>query len=186
MVNPISQHELDAPPWLRVESTLMDAARTIRAAYDGALSQLELNLTTASTLAYVVENGPLTQTALAERLGIGRAAAGTNVDKLEERGLLRREADKEDRRVWLVHPTADGAALAERINDVDRAVRQQLRKGIDRQERQQLASLLIRLQKNLADGVVCPTDPPEEQRTQEQQTQEHKNRNNSLNEGNSK
>ena len=53
--------------------------------------------------------------------------------------------------------------------------------GIDRQERQQLASLLIRLQKNLADGVVCPTEPLQEQPTQEQQ-----NRNNSLNEGNSK
>ena len=153
MADTVSQHELDAPPWLRVESTLMDTARTIRAAYDRSLTPLELNLTSASMLAFVQENGPITQTALAERLGVGRAAAGTHVDRLEERGLLQREADHHDRRVWLVSVTADGEALAEEVAKVDAGLRQQLRKGIDRSDRQQLARLLVRLQANLASAT---------------------------------
>ena len=33
-------HELDAPPWLRVETTLMGAAQAIRNAYDVRLAPL--------------------------------------------------------------------------------------------------------------------------------------------------
>ena len=46
-------HELDAPPWLRVESTLMATARAIHDAYDHRLAPLDLSLNTASLLAYV-------------------------------------------------------------------------------------------------------------------------------------
>ena len=59
-----SEHELDAPPWLRVESTLMATARAIRVAYDQRLAVYELNLSQASVLAYLNESGPLTQTQL--------------------------------------------------------------------------------------------------------------------------
>ncbi|MFV0259791.1 MAG: MarR family winged helix-turn-helix transcriptional regulator [Acidimicrobiales bacterium] len=144
----VPEHELDAPPWLRVESTLMATARRIREAYDAALNTLELNLTTASLLAYVAEQGPITQTALAERIGVGRAAAGSAIDRLEARGLLTRSADENDRRVWLVGVTVDGRETADRITDIDRRIRERLRHDVTRQERQHLASLLVRLQRN--------------------------------------
>lgn len=132
----------------------MATARLIRDAYDTVLAPLDLNLTSASLLAYVAENGAITQTALAERLGIGRAAAGAQVDRLEERGLVSRDADAEDRRVWLVTTTPAGAGLTDQIAEIDAELREQLRSGIDRQERQVLASLLVRLQNNLIDKQV--------------------------------
>ncbi len=52
------QHELDAPPWRRFESTLMATSRQIRRAYDGRLEKVDLNLSEACLLAYVVEHGP--------------------------------------------------------------------------------------------------------------------------------
>ena len=64
-------HELDAPPWQRVESTLMATARLIREAYDARFATLDLNLTQASILVYVAEFGPITQTKIADHLGIG-------------------------------------------------------------------------------------------------------------------
>lgn len=151
-------HELDTSPWMRVESTLMSTARLIREAYDEALVPLELNLTSGSLLAYVAEHGALTQTHLAERLGIGRAAAGTVVDRLEGRGLVCRTADRADRRVWLVEVTDTGRELAGQVAEVDERLRRRLRLGIDRHERQMLASLLVRVQKNLT--RPNPEQPP--------------------------
>ncbi len=147
---PTSGHELDASPWMRVESTLMATARLIRDAYDNALDGLDVNLTEASLLAYVVESGPLKQTSLADHLAIGRAATGNVIDRLEQRGLVERRSDESDRRVWLVAPTELGKDLAAQITTIDVELRQRLRLGIDRHERQMLASLLVRLQRNLA------------------------------------
>jgi MarR family transcriptional regulator, transcriptional regulator for hemolysin len=100
-------------------------------------------------LAYVVEQGATTQTVLAERLGVGRAAAGSAVDRLEQRGLVERRSDRDDRRVWLIAPTDEGKELAAKVADIDISIRRALRLGIDRHERQMLASLLVRLQRNL-------------------------------------
>ena len=48
-----TNHELDAPPWLRVESTLMSTARAIREAFDAHFAPLGLNLTQALSLIHI-------------------------------------------------------------------------------------------------------------------------------------
>jgi DNA-binding MarR family transcriptional regulator len=141
-------HELDAPPWQRVDSTIMQTARAIRRAYETRLAPLDLNLSQASILGFLA-NGPTSQTQVASSLGIGRAAAGSIVDTLEKRGLVERQPDPNDRRVWLVAVTKAGAALAKPVQEIDRVLRTELRAGISRNERQQLAELLVRLQSNL-------------------------------------
>lgn len=145
-----SGHELDAPPWLRVESTIMATARAIRQCYDQRFADLGLNLSEASLLAFVEESGPLSQTRLAQRLGLGRAATGSVIDSLEKRGLVERQPDPDDRRVWLVTVTRAGKDLVEQVNASDQVLRSELRAGISRADRQQLAALLVRLQENLA------------------------------------
>ncbi len=145
-----NNHELDAPPWLRVESTIMATARAIRQAYDLRFAGLDLNLSEASLLAFVEEFGPLTQTRLAERLGLGRAATGSLVDGLEERGLVERQPDPDDRRVWLVTITPAGKDLVREVNAIDEVLRAELRQGISREDRHQLAQTLVRLGHNLA------------------------------------
>lgn len=147
---PESRHELDAPPWQRVESTLMATSRAIREAYDARFAELGLNLTQASLLVFLHESGPLRQTQIARRLGQGRAAAGATIDLLERRGLVERHADPDDRRAWLVSVTTAGKELVGPINEIDRVLRAELRLDISRSERQQLAKLLLRLQSNLA------------------------------------
>jgi MarR family transcriptional regulator for hemolysin len=133
-----------------VESTLMATARAIRRAYEIRLTDLDLNLTQASLLAFLFESGPTTQSRLASRLGMGRAAAGLVVTALEERGLIERSADPNDRRAWRIALRAEGTQLIDPIVKVDRSLRSELRTGIARPERQRLAGLLLRLQENLA------------------------------------
>lgn len=157
----LTTHELDSPPWLRVESTLMATARLVRTAFDVRLAPLELNLTQASLIGYVAEFGATTQTDLADHLGIGRAQIGSVVDRLQTRGLVERRPRPDDRRVWLVDITADGREMAERIAEVDAVLRAELRRGIGREERQALAWVMTRLQHNLAAAITTTRiDPP--------------------------
>ena len=127
----------------------MAAARALRSAYDCHLAPFDLNLNTAGTLGYVNQHGPLTQTAIADGLGHGRAATGTYIDRLEERGLVERTADSDDRRVWLVATTEAGRRLMVDVAEIDKRLRTRLREGIDRSERQVLADILLRLKNNL-------------------------------------
>ncbi|MEM7285349.1 MAG: MarR family transcriptional regulator [Actinomycetota bacterium] len=149
-----TEHELDAPPWLRVESTIMATARAVRQAYDLRFAELGLNLSEASLLAYVEEAGALTQTRLAERRGLGRAAMGSVIDSLEKRGLVERNPDPDDRRVWLVDLTAAGKEMVEQVTERDVVLRKELRAGISREDRSKLAEVLVALGNNLA-GILA-------------------------------
>ncbi|MCH7866578.1 MAG: MarR family transcriptional regulator [Myxococcales bacterium] len=144
-----SSHELDAPPWLRVEATLMSLSRDIRRAYDLRLQELGLNLSEASTLAYTQESGPLMQADLARHLGIGRAAMGSLVDSLEQLELVERRPKPGDRRVWLVAVTPSGGEVVRQVLKIDEKLRAELRAGISRKERRELAQLLNRLRENM-------------------------------------
>jgi MarR family transcriptional regulator for hemolysin len=151
----LTTHELDSPPWLRVESTLMATARLVRTAFDARLTPLDLNLTQASLLGYIAEFGATTQTQLADRLAIGRAAIGSVIDQLESRGLVDRTPNPADRRVWLVAITPAGVDLAAQIGEVDAMLRAELRRGIGREERQALAWVMTRLQQNLQQAIAA-------------------------------
>ena len=154
-----SKHELDAPPWLRVESTLMSAARGIRRAYDRRLEELELNLSEAILLAFLQESvtEPLTQVDLARHLGVGRAATGSLIDSLERQGLIERRPNSNDRRVWLIGITTAGREIAKQIAKIDEQLRAELRDGISRKERRELNRLLNRLRENVSRVIEAPS-----------------------------
>lgn len=142
--------EPDIGPPPRMESLLMATSRTMRRAYDNHLAGVGLKLSEAYLLGHVHTHGPMTQTQLAEWLGIGRAATGAIIDALESKGLVERSASAADRRVWLVASTPRAVPLVEEIIAVDTALRQQLWTGVSPAERRQLSETLRRLQGNLA------------------------------------
>ena len=128
----------------------MAASRGMRRAYDHRLAGLDLKLSEAFLLAHVHTGGPMTQTQLAEGLGIGRAATGALIDVLEGKGLVERSAHAGDRRVWLVASTERAVPLVEEIAELDSALRAEMWTGISRTERRTLSEILLRLQGNLA------------------------------------
>ena len=134
----------------------MAVSRAIRRAYDLRLRATGLNLSEASLLAFLCDQGPMTQSGIAQRIGMGRASAGAVIDGLERRGLITRRSHGDDRRVWMVELTADGARLVEDVNAIDVALREELRAGISRAERKQLAETLVRLRGNLAQVLGEP------------------------------
>ena len=148
-VQPAAPHELDGPPWTRVEATLMATARLVRDTYDHRFAELDLNLTQAIILVYVADFGPVTQTKIADHLGQGRAATGSTIDRLQARGLVDRHPDADDRRVWQIQVTRSGKDLVGRVTAIDEMLRTELRTGITRAERQALTAVLQQLQSNL-------------------------------------
>ena len=150
-------HELDAPPWSRVEGTLLSTARAVRRAYDSALADLGVNLSEASVLAHLHDAGALTQTELARRVGTGRARMGAWIDALVAKELVVREADPHDRRVWKVALTTAGQALWEKTARVDRSIRRVLRAGSTPEDRTRLDALLTLINRN-ADSLLTGTD----------------------------
>ncbi|MGE0304374.1 MAG: MarR family winged helix-turn-helix transcriptional regulator [Acidimicrobiia bacterium] len=128
----------------------MATSRALRRAYDDALQETGLNQSEASVLALLAEEGSLSQTAVAHRIGMRRAAAGTIVEKLEGLGLVRRSPDPTDGRIRLLSLTDKSRPFVRRILQIDTVLRQQLRSGISRDERKSLAMTLEQIRANLA------------------------------------
>lgn len=68
-------------------------------------------------LGFLVQQGRLTMSQIAQRMGHTTAAATGLVDRLEKLGLAQRVHDREDRRKVYVEPTSDGGALVASIRD---------------------------------------------------------------------
>lgn len=62
-------------------------------------------------LRHLAESGEVHPSTLAENIGMSRGAISKLVDRLEEKGLLRRKAHKDDRRFQSVSLSAAGAKL---------------------------------------------------------------------------
>ncbi|MFI0827958.1 MarR family winged helix-turn-helix transcriptional regulator [Streptomyces roseolus] len=92
----------------------------------------------------VLRRGPAAMRTLAETMTCDASNITGIVDRLEKRGLVRREAGTSDRRVKNVVLTAEG----ERVADAIRAGMRTTQEGIDRlddQDRDRLRSLLERV-----------------------------------------
>ncbi|GGY34171.1 MarR family winged helix-turn-helix transcriptional regulator [Streptomyces tanashiensis] len=92
----------------------------------------------------VLRRGPAAMRALAETMTCDASNMTGIIDRLEKRGLVRREAGASDRRVKYVILTAEG----ERVTDAIRAKMRTTQEGLDRldeQDRDALYTLLERV-----------------------------------------
>ena len=71
------------------------------------------------------------------------------LDKLEEKGLIRREANPDDRRGFLVFLTESGSSLREKAVSIVRATLSETLKGFSEEETVLLKTLLNRIFDNL-------------------------------------
>ncbi|MEU4275804.1 MarR family transcriptional regulator [Streptomyces tanashiensis] len=104
------------------------------------------NLTASQGKALTVlrRGGPAAMRALAETMTCDASNMTGIIDRLEKRGLVRREAGASDRRVKYVILTAEG----ERVTDAIRAKMRTTQEGLDRlneQDRDALYTLLERV-----------------------------------------
>ena len=94
----------------------------------------------------VIECNPgLSQTRLADALGIKKTNLVAIIDALEERGLARRESIENDRRSHALYLTPKGTVLISRLHRMDAALDQSISKMMNGNERQRLCDVLRQL-----------------------------------------
>jgi DNA-binding MarR family transcriptional regulator len=73
------------------------------------------------------------------------------IDRMEERGLVRRERDSQDRRIWRIWLTDSGQELQQVLPPIVLEFQEQILKDIPLAKRKQLSSLLDRMIINASD-----------------------------------
>jgi DNA-binding MarR family transcriptional regulator len=119
------------------------------------LGVLELTPPEAGILRMLRVTAGLSQQELAARLRIHPSRLVAILDNLEKRGVVERRANPDDRRLYSLHLTKSGGDLLERIGKVAREHQDALLTALSREERNELATLLLRIadQQELVRGV---------------------------------
>jgi DNA-binding MarR family transcriptional regulator len=97
----------------------------------------------------------ISQQELAQRLNMHASRLVAVIDSMEQRGLLKRQANPQDRRFYALHLTEAGREAIAAIGRVARAHEEAVCAGLDAAERARLSQLLqkIAAQQGLAPGV---------------------------------
>jgi DNA-binding MarR family transcriptional regulator len=130
---------------------LHDVARMRRQMFDAETKPLGLTRSQCWVLAHLGRdyNRGRTQSEIADALGVGKVTLGGLVDRLEARGLVRRELSAADRRVKYVLLTAKGRRAVARTRVIRPLVDEFIMRGISPRLREELAGALLLMRSNL-------------------------------------
>jgi DNA-binding MarR family transcriptional regulator len=145
-----STHGAASPAFLLAQVGAHAAAK-----FAERLSAVNLSPPHAGILRVVHTSGGISQQSLAEHLRILPSRLVVLIDELEERGMVERRADPADRRSYALHLSDKGRDTIKAIGRVARDHQDALLASLSTQERDLLASLLLRVadQQELRPGV---------------------------------
>lgn len=143
--DPIDRSDLDR----NFGFLLHDVARLMRAEFDRRSRALQLTRSQWWVLNFVYAYEGATQTELADQCEVERATMGRLLDKLEEKGWVRREADAQDRRIRRVYLTGEVLDLMVTLRGIGAGVRESAMAGIDRAEQDRFVDTLLKIKGNM-------------------------------------
>jgi DNA-binding MarR family transcriptional regulator len=100
----------------------------------------------------------ITQTELADLVGIGRAPLGKIIDRLQAQNWVERRGDPDDRRINRLFITRDFKPIAEPTRDIGREISAELLKDIPLADREAFHRTLCVLHKKLGFGIATTPD----------------------------
>ncbi|MCS6844506.1 MAG: MarR family transcriptional regulator [Caldilineales bacterium] len=131
---------------------LTQVCRAHRTAVSEQLSDLGLHPGQESVLCHVWHEDGLTQSELAQRLGVQPATVSKMLSRMERAGLISGCRDAADGRITRLHLTDAGKALFQPVQEAWLAVDAQILANFTLEERVLLRRLLIQVLHNLTDG----------------------------------
>lgn len=127
--------------WLSV----VGAYHRCDAAMSARLAGIGLRVPEHEVLVNLLAQPGLSQQALAQRCFVAKSGISMLLSRLQQRGLVRREADVADGRVWRLHLTARGEALARQSLAVQREVVQAMAAPVSAEELAVVQSVMERV-----------------------------------------
>lgn len=109
------------------------------------IAEYDLRLPHFATLTALADFGPLPQHELADRLGLNRSHLVGYLDTVEQRALVRRDRDPEDRRRQVVALTPEGGRLQRELLEVAERSQDAFLAELSEPERATLVKLLGRV-----------------------------------------
>jgi MarR family transcriptional regulator for hemolysin len=130
----------------RFSDALHSTSRSWKQAVDRRLKYLGVSQASWMTIAIAAKaESPLSQSELADRLGVEGATMVAMVDRLVKAGLVAREASSTDRRIKRVVLTTAGVAIYEKVKTEADTLRKQLLAKMDSKKLQAATELLDNL-----------------------------------------
>jgi DNA-binding MarR family transcriptional regulator len=120
-------------------------ARLVRSRLDTALGPSELRQRQLVALSYLRDHGPARQQALAQSLCMDASSLVCLLNDLEDRDLIARHRDREDRRRGILELTDHGREALAKIDAVLAGIDAEILADLDESERADLRALLGRL-----------------------------------------
>ena len=120
-------------------------ARLVRSRLDTALGPSELRQRQLVALSYLRDHGPARQQALAQSLCMDASSLVCLLNNLEDRDLIARRRDREDRRRGILELTDHGREALAESDAVLAEIDAEILTDLDETERAELRSLLGRL-----------------------------------------
>lgn len=117
--------------------------------FDRRMREIGLTQAQGRVLAVLRRTDGATQTAIADSLDMERAPVGKLVDRLEEAGFVRRQADAADRRVKRVYLTPKFASVAAEMTALGDDIFGPALEGISTAEVLRTTRTLLRIKTNL-------------------------------------
>ena len=101
----------------------------ISAYLEAALDGLAVTQAEAHVLAQLGRHGPAPIGDLHREFGHKRSTLTSVIDRLEDRGFVRREINRSDRRSFVIHLTRSGGSAARRVTRILDALESRVRRG---------------------------------------------------------
>jgi DNA-binding MarR family transcriptional regulator len=121
------------------------AAIQLKKAFRKHMGPLQLKAVEFSVLVLVAANRQLNQKQLGAALDVSAPNLAVILDRLAERGLVKRERSTVDRRAQHLHLTPAGRALAERAEAIASAMENETLRVLSAAERALLLELLLKI-----------------------------------------
>ena len=119
---------------------------------DRRLRQYDVSPMQCRTLTYLHEaEGEVNQKQLERHLRVKPSTVNGIVDRLEEKGMVRRSVSEWDGRCRLLSLTEEGRRFHDDFQDVLRQVNDRLERGFSQEEKAVFTDFLLRAARNLAD-----------------------------------
>ncbi len=140
-----AQSEGNAAAHLPASVLIARVARLVRSRLEAALGPSELRQRQLVALSYLRDHGPARQQALAQSLCMDASSLVCLLNDLEDRDLIARKRDREDRRRGILELSDHGREALAEIDAALAEIDAEILFDLDDTERTQLRSLLSRL-----------------------------------------